>query len=522
MKTFFVITFGTSDVQFENAAIENFDFELSIKKVKGFESISVKPKKGKKFIINLRRNRNHDSYLLASPRKDGQTVLNNFNALAPIISLPLTLPTIQKIIDEGDQIHNFILVYTDQQDANEGHRSNDSLHIASIFRKKVQQLFSFLEDGVFSCVPITEKVTDIDHQYVMLSKTCRNILQTPDDQIEKIILLAQGGIDQINQALTLQLIQAFGNKLVIYQQAEDTAPHPLHFTHLFIQDFIKHQVAALVNSADYHAARTMLDLINNKNFNQINIFLSFAEYRKMFLYKEAEKIAFNSGRLKTDFMVDYCARNYLPEYLNNEFSDKELLFLVAERFYIADFYFSRKKYTDYVLAFQIFYETLCNLYLSDVYQVDLTRKHHDTLTNLLDELMQNEADVYNAALARLQTSNGSLLVSFPTIAALSMAIAEKKTHDAVRKTLDPLLHINSQLNGYSGSCGLDILRNNIAHGGKGVLEGDLYFASNIKNKSDKLYYWRSMMNELRNDFIKGKNPYDVMNALITENLYTLY
>jgi len=379
----------------------------------------------------------------------------------------------------------------------------------------------FTEDQ-FLLVPIQQKVTDIDFQYVEIAKTCKSFLQTPVEEISQLILLAQGGIDQINQALTLQLIQAFGAKLIIYQQAEDQKPKQLNFTNLFLQDLIKQQALALVKATDYHGAKMLLDMIENKDVVKVKTLIAFAGFRKVFLFKEADKVANALGRKKPEFIENYVNRIHSIQNLEIEIDNKEFLFLIAERFYLADFYFTRQNYTDFVLAFQIFFETICNLYLSHIHKVDLTRKYHDTLSQLFETISCNEPELHKAALAKLNVTNGSLRVSFPAIAALTIIISEKRKHHTVYQITEPLLHINSQLNGYSGGNGLDVLRNSIAHEGKGVLPEDLYLASNHRNKKDKMEYWNMLMPGLKNVFFANINPYDEMNEVILKELNMIY
>jgi hypothetical protein len=55
-------------------------------------------------------------------------------------------------------------------------------------------------------------------------------------------LLPQGGIDQINHAITLQLIQRFKHKVRLFQQPDGLAPTELSFTHAFLNDLNKQKI----------------------------------------------------------------------------------------------------------------------------------------------------------------------------------------------------------------------------------------------------------------------------------------
>lgn len=243
-KNFVIITLGTSDVQIKTELLENSDFEI--------DNFVLRHKENKVPSINLRKNRDReDSRLLDQCRRDGALIMEaGVDAYLPILDFPLTLPAIRKIIaDNPDhQIHKWLFVFTNQEDPK--HRSNDTLFVRQILARKLELSYGALPTD-FIDFAVTEKVPDIDHQYIQFGLKCRQFLETPEEEVRQVTLLAQGGIDQINQALTLQLTQAFKHKLRLYQKAEDREPSLLIFPQLFLNDLNKQKIFKHLDDYDF-------------------------------------------------------------------------------------------------------------------------------------------------------------------------------------------------------------------------------------------------------------------------------
>lgn len=239
MKNYIVITLGTSDVQVAKSRLDENGFEFEndgvVTKIKSIENPA--------FEFSVKANRNHsDTFLLNEARVDGEKLLDyGIEKLLPILEFPLVLPAIQHFFEQnlGSQIHKCLFVFTDQSD--ERFKKNDTLHFATILKKKLDLQFGFT-DETFMEYPIHDNLTNIDFQYTSFAKECQSILQTPVEDVKQVILFSQGGIDQINQALTLQLIQAYGTKLKLYQKAEATVPKVLEFPKLFLRDLNKQKI----------------------------------------------------------------------------------------------------------------------------------------------------------------------------------------------------------------------------------------------------------------------------------------
>lgn len=273
------LTLGTSEVQINPNPGEDFTvFDFKLKKAPLPD-------------INLKQNRGYDNYLLKSPRVDGEHILKFYDQYSPVIRLPLILPLIFLLKSENISLDEIWLVFTDQKDAAEPHKLNDTLYFKEIVKRKIKNEFP---DVQFHEYGIEEKVRDIDFQYLQFGKEILT-LAANQQEIEKVYLLPQGGIDQINQALTLQLIQYFKDKVILYQNAELSKPEKLKFTQLFLNDLTKQNVIKHIKDFDFDKAADLI--LDNEHLRTI------AQYAAMRLNLLHENI--NDHPLENDFKINW-------------------------------------------------------------------------------------------------------------------------------------------------------------------------------------------------------------------------
>lgn len=249
MKNYLIITLGTSEVQVIESQLEANGFEIAS------DNKSVFRKEVSDQVLPIKENRNRKgTYLFDKPRLSGEFVLQQgLEKFMPIFDFPLVLPAIELFFKENpnQKIDKCLFVFTDQVDPK--FRDNDTLHFKTILKEKLKAAFG-LDEQVFMEFPIRENVTVIDFQYVDFAKRCKEILDTPEEEIQQVVLLTQGGIDQINQALTLQFIQAYKHKLKLYQKAEGRPPEVLIFPQLFLHDLNKQKIIKHLEDYDFDKA----------------------------------------------------------------------------------------------------------------------------------------------------------------------------------------------------------------------------------------------------------------------------
>ena len=251
MKNIFIITLGTREVQFRESELIAHGFILpqndkGVLYHPGFPDIS----------IQVARNDNYPEFICCqAPRTGGKSILDHWDLFENIVEFPLIRTAFDNLIKKYT-IHEVVLVYTDQCDLDANVKQNlrnhdrDTVNFRFILRKHFKARFPELPYDPNSDIPIHNKATDIDIQYRYFSDKCKSLFEK-EKEIQNIFLLAQGGIDQINHALTLQLIQAFGSKVRLWQQAEGDIPKELFFPSLFLNDLEKAQIKELLVNFDF-------------------------------------------------------------------------------------------------------------------------------------------------------------------------------------------------------------------------------------------------------------------------------
>jgi hypothetical protein len=521
-KNIFIVTLGTREIQFPLEALKPNKFEIGE---------NCKFVKKDDLTIDTFLNTNYSDFICHSfPREAGELIVNNFEKFRNVISFPIIDKTINEISRES-KIDKIYFVFTNQQDldlTNKNQSNNykkDTLFYKEILKKMLVEKFFYSEDN-FNEIEIKEKVTDIDFQYNEFAKKCKSLFDEKEN-IDKIYLLPQGGIDQINHALTLQLIQAFGDKVVIWQQAENTEPKQLCFTNLFLRDLVKQQIIALIDEIEYFAALKIMENYNSsKNLKKI---VEFASYRKDFILNKAKNIANNYGKNKPEFIKDFEQEKIFSnvDFISCFKSEKKIqkyLFQCIERFFVAEYYLNKKNWSKFVLSISVFFENLINVYLSSITNLMIIEKYEKYGNDLIKTLKENNDSLIVCITDKLNEKKNDadkikeVKLSFPTLILIADFYARENNHIEFRKITQFLIHVNSSLNknkNKNGINGLDQLRNGLAHYGEGVIIEDLIKAS---DESNDINWWFENVNNLSKVVTANQNPYSKINDFIKNKL----
>ncbi|MBK6329260.1 MAG: hypothetical protein IPF62_01605 [Bacteroidetes bacterium] len=242
-KSILVVTVGNSDIQISDKKYRDFTIENS----EGDFYLFSKEKH--KTIIELLRNRaDKSTYILKSCRFDSEKIKKNYNLFRPILRFPIIEPLIKYLKKEATEIDTIWLVYTDQEDEN--FRRSDTVYAKDIIQRYLKEIMPACTR--FNSLKVSKNLTDIDFQYNEFSK----IKSSPFaklDNIEKAYLFPQGGMDQINQALTLQFIQAFQDRAVILQKPEGADLRELKFPSIFLKELNKQKIIKHLEDYDFES-----------------------------------------------------------------------------------------------------------------------------------------------------------------------------------------------------------------------------------------------------------------------------
>lgn len=239
-----IVTIGNSDVQIKaKFAGSGFILENSP------DNKALVLKKTGLDDINVFQNRNHDNYLIAQPRLSGEKLNKHFASYYPVLEFPIIIPVVEKLISEVN-LAEIWFVYTNQSDIDDKYKKSDTLFFKDIIKKAIHEEFP---NVTLVDYEVSEQVTNIDFQYEDFFRKGKRII-AEQEKISKIYLLPQGGIDQINTALTLQFIQLFKDKLVLYQKAEGADSRQLFFPQRFLNDLNKAKIVEHINNYDFRFA----------------------------------------------------------------------------------------------------------------------------------------------------------------------------------------------------------------------------------------------------------------------------
>lgn len=274
MKNYLIITLGTRDVQLRKDLIEQSS-EWEIVKIlntkTGREDISIKHLQ-KDYTLRVFANDDFPNYFTVSPRLGGKVICDGkLPDFKSIIEFPLIMPVIDFFEKESKQIHNYLLIYTDQEQEfklekiKSSHYNNDTLYFKDIVADGLKKL-PLLSQAQYDEYGIFEQVANIDFQYEHFATSCKDLLLDQPENIGEILLLPQGGIDQINHAVTLQLLQAFKHKVRLYQKPEAREPIELKFNQKFLNDLNKQKIIKHLEDYDFDkASLLMLDDMSIKS-----------------------------------------------------------------------------------------------------------------------------------------------------------------------------------------------------------------------------------------------------------------
>lgn len=291
-KNILIITVGTRDVQTTYSLLQKAQEDQKLVWVPKPESEKDFPhikfgSEGKR--ISVRRNTSQDFkefLIFNSPREDTEQLIE-----IPFEELNwLTFPLIERPLDwlikkeESVTIDSVLTVYTNQQKVIDGvqnyHWKNDTLN----FNKLIQSFLKIhpaTSNATFTDYPIEEEPVNIDYQYNEFEKKKGGLLSIPTEEIQTIYLLAQGGIDQINTALTLKLIEHFPGKVIYLQQPEDKPVVPRDFPTVFVQNLIKGKVEPALDRYEFGTVETLVDNPVIKQLASLGATLRGLDVRRM-------------------------------------------------------------------------------------------------------------------------------------------------------------------------------------------------------------------------------------------------
>lgn len=213
-----IITLGTRDLQIKYSILEDPNFQISeVEKL-----ISIKIPSGEE----LKAFKNELGTLsIAKARNGGEIIFDNFAIFKSHLTFPILEATIQQLEQKPDvkEFHLISLVVTDQNPINEHHYKNDTIFFGRILEAHFDELYNnkFNTEPVIELLVVKENLTDLEFQYKFWKKDFAQISGSSEPMsTRKIFLLPQGGIDQVNTALLLRIIETHPDAEYLQKQSE--------------------------------------------------------------------------------------------------------------------------------------------------------------------------------------------------------------------------------------------------------------------------------------------------------------
>lgn len=231
-KNVLIVTVGTRDVQIDEAIAKQLPAEIEVNTNFG------------------------PPYSFINPRYAGEYLLTH-NEYDEYLQFPIISPVIEYLAQKDKKPDYLLLVVTNQTLADERYRKNDTVHYGFIIEKKLSEIYPEIEFDNYE-LGFNEDVANLDALYTHFGKQRNDLLLVPPDQVSNVYLLPQGGIDQINMALTLKLTEHFRDKVSMLQITEEGAIHERNFTRHFLKNLDSQKFQFLVSNYYYDSIHLLL------------------------------------------------------------------------------------------------------------------------------------------------------------------------------------------------------------------------------------------------------------------------
>lgn len=410
---------------------------------------------------------------------------------------------------QKDSIHEIHLFLSDQVGADNAAREKDTLHAGEIIKKLLVRDNNYHADKIH-LITYGKSVVKPSELIPFYRDEIENIQSKLTH--ETLMICDSGGTPQQKTSLRLTVEYYFDWKELEFWAIDEktdaqglvTGGHPRKIDTVEYRKIIDGlQVIEMVKKGHYVAAK----LIYQKRPDPIPKMtkaLEFAHLRSHLLLKDAEDVSkekvfqvlpMNPQPFKT--IMAFKDRKLPSKFDSNWQSVIRLgdFEYATEQFVWAEFCFAQKDYTNAVLYFHAFMEQLINGWcckLLNCSQREIGRNIKNA-ANLNSDLKSRMLDFLGSSSTELDVFNG-----IPTKLAFLNARMPTKWQDWIQS----LSECHSFFNNTKG---LDKLRNDIAHDGKGVKELQEINEQVALFEQNKIHKWRQWLG------ITGANVYEQLN-----------
>ncbi len=298
--------------------------------------------------------------------------------------IPIIMPVIDKLTSEGNQPDYVLLVYTNQYESTPEFADMDTVHYADLIEQAINNAYPKIKTDVYE-VGYGTDVVNMDELYRHFGSRHRDLLLLAPDEVKELYLLPQGGIDQINTALMLRLIEYYRSRVKLLQVKEDGTIQQRNFVKQFLVNLDKQKLKYLVSNFYYDS---VFQLLNQKEYDETELgSLDLIKHLNNFCYY---KVNLNLPRAVSSFdfiekkYPDVAARLFEPGYVprKNPFEPYTDLYISCKMAYHQH---------NYSLFMQRFYSLLENVWR---YMIISTRELADLIKETNFGFILNKSHIW--------------------------------------------------------------------------------------------------------------------------------
>ncbi len=313
-KNILIITIGTRDVQTREEILNKLTASKIIqrgvipatenRREKLWIQVSEQPDSR----VEISSNDGFNGYFLFWPPRDGGQRLISPAYPAELFCFPLIEKAIEYLNQPETPINYVLLVYTDQEGQERVSPQNlqkDTLYFNDLMARYLRD-HPATRNAKFDEYCVSQFVADIDFQYrhfdIVSQKEEDSLFMIPKETVQNIYLLAQGGIDQINTALTLRLIEHFPRKVSFIQQPDQRPVSIKDFPTLFVDNLIRGKAELPLSRYEFGTIEAIVDEPIAKLLAQLGVALQSLDISRVkSTFANLFAVGYENSKLLTDF-----------------------------------------------------------------------------------------------------------------------------------------------------------------------------------------------------------------------------
>lgn len=276
------------------------------------------------------------------PRIEGERILNEFQTLAPKLSLPMLEVAIDFILRREQAIDRMVLIATDQPETElPKHRDNDTLFFAEVIKRLLHKKVRDIR-----IVLIKQNPSNVDDMFDFFKQTLGRNKAFRMENMRKCYTLTTGGVPGANTALLMQAIENYReNCYPLYVSEKTGHVVPLQIGNQMLTGFRNEVISKALDRYDYSAVAALLAHQTDHRERFCWRLAEYAKHRLYFDFDTALSITENTIGEASAPERSFCEDLQLDlDGLRN----KERPALVRELFFNLRIKFVREEFVDFL------------------------------------------------------------------------------------------------------------------------------------------------------------------------------